>query len=271
VPTVQIEDAVNKFNIKKQTFLLPTGIDPDFFSHTQPELDWWRERMEKSFPVLSGKRILLFAGRVAKEKNLGFLIKLLPGLLEKYPDLILVIVGNGPDMEYFQNEAAELGVGDYCVFTGYMDRKDLALTYGISDIFVFASLTDTQGLVILEAMFSGIPVVAIGELGIIMVMDGNNGGFMVKNDSEEFSARVLDLLKDKELYRKKSEGARVHAMSWSIGEITKKLELIYSQTIEAYSAEYGVPRVPVWELLMNKHWWKINNKIIKKRTSRNKE
>jgi glycosyltransferase involved in cell wall biosynthesis len=186
--------------------------------------------------------------------------------LQKHEDLILLIVGNGPDLEYFQQEADALGIRDHCLFTGYISRKDLALAYGISEIFVFASLFDTQGIVTLEAMLSGTPVVAIGELGTLTVMGGDNGGFMVKNDPEEFNARVLDLLEDKELYQRKSAEAKVHAQAWSIDEITKRLEAIYDEARKAHDEEYGPSRMPVWEPLTNKRWWEINSKIIKKRT-----
>ena len=268
VPTVQIEAVVKKYKAKKETFLLPTGIDPAFFEHEKAELEWFREKMDNRFPALKGKRILLFAGRVAKEKNIGFLLKLLPDLLQKHPDLALMIAGNGPDFEYFQKEAEQLGVGENCVFTDYMDRRDLSLSYGISELFVFPSLTDTQGLVTLEAMISGIPVVAIGELGTIMVMGGDNGGFMVKNDPLEFGRRVLELLEDKDLYRRKSAEAKVHAQSWSIDEVTKKLKNIYIETKEAYHHEFGEKRMPVWEYLMDKRWWRVNNKIFRKMTNR---
>jgi 1,2-diacylglycerol 3-alpha-glucosyltransferase len=225
-----------------------------------------REAFNALFPETYGKKLLLMAGRVVKEKNIGFLLKIFPDILKKNPDTTLVIVGSGPDMELFQNEAKKYGIAKNCVFTGYLDRAQLSLIYAISDVFVFPSLTDTQGLVTLEAMFSGIPVVAIGVLGTLMVMGGDNGGFMVKDDPKEFTDRVLRLLNDKELYRKKSEEARIHAQAWSLEAITKKLLTIYKETISSYMKDYGKPRSPVWNILTDKRWWDINNKIIQKKT-----
>jgi glycosyltransferase involved in cell wall biosynthesis len=149
-----------------------------------------------------------------------------------------------------------------------MERKDLSLAYSISEIFVFPSLTETQGLVTLEAMFSGTHVVAIGEMGTIMVMGGDNGGFMVKNDPQEFTQRVLELMEDRELYDRKALEARQHAQPWSIGEITRRLEEIYEKTIAAYSEEYGERRLPVWELMIDKRWWRENNKKLQKITNK---
>jgi len=267
VPTPQINDVVHRYRPRTKTFLLPTGIEPELFEHDEAEGLEFRERLEGLFPRLKGKRILLSVGRVAKEKNLGFLINILPKILAKHPDAALVIAGNGPDLDYFQEEVKKAGMEESCVFTGNVERRDLALIYAISEIFLFPSLTDTQGLVTLEAMLSGTPVVAIGALGTLMVMGGDNGGFMVKNSEKEFTGRVLELLSDRELRHNKSIEARKHARSWSIDELTKKLLIIYKTTMEEYLEEHGEPRTPVWGLLMDKRWWKINKKIFQDRTN----
>jgi len=275
VPTPQIDEVVHKYKPMTVTYLLPTGIEPELFDHDENESAVFREKLDERFPRLRGKRILLFAGRIVKEKNLTFLFRILPVILEKKPDTILLFVGSGPDLDYFKDEAQKAGVEENTVFTGYMERGELALTYTIADVFVFPSLTDTQGLVTLEAMLSGTPVVAIGAMGTLQVMGGDNGGFMVKNIVEdgvaestaaEFTARVLDLLEDPELRRRKSLEAKIHARSWSIEELTKKLLVFYKSAVKDYLEDYGEPRTPVWELLMDKRWWKINNKIFRKRT-----
>jgi hypothetical protein len=121
-------------------------------------------------------------------------------------------------------------------------------------------------------MLSGTPVVAIGEMGTAMVMGGDNGGFMVKNDREEFTGRVLELLGDADLYRRKALEARHHAMAWSIDSLTKKLEAIYRNTQAAFQQEHGQPKVPVLEWLTDmrkkkiphKNWWKWTDKDWKK-------
>jgi glycosyltransferase involved in cell wall biosynthesis len=268
VPTVQIEAEAQKYMHNKNTLLLPTGIEREMFEHDEAEIEDFREKMDALFPVLKGKRILLFAGRVVREKNIGFLINILPGILAKHPDVVLLIAGDGPDLDYYKYEAQKACVTENCIFTGYFDRKDLALVYSISELFLFPSLTDTQGLVTLEAMLSGTPVVAIGVLGTLTVMGGDNGGFMVKDDPDEFTDRVLQLLDDPELRRKKSEEAKTHARHWSIEELTKKLVVMYQDSIKDYKEEYGNPIIPVWNLITDKRWWKLINKIIKKRTKR---
>ena len=268
VPTPQIDDVVDRYDPKMETFLLPTGIEPEIFEHDRTESACFREKMELRFPQLKGRKILLFAGRVAKEKNIGFLIDILPGILMKHPEVILMIAGNGPDLEYYQEEVRKAGIDKNCIFTGYVERRELALIYTIAEIFVFPSLTDTQGLVTIEAMLSGTPVVAIGVLGTLMVMKGDKGGFMVKNNASDFIAKVLELLDNPELRANKSAEARQHARSWSIDELTKKLVGIYNATIKDYREEHGDPRTPVWELITDKRWWKVNNRIFRAQTKR---
>jgi glycosyltransferase involved in cell wall biosynthesis len=268
VPTVQIEAVAQKYMHNKNTLLLPTGIEREMFEHDETEIEDFRKRLEKLFPALKGKRILLFAGRVVREKNVGFLLNILPGILAKHPDAVLLIAGSGPDVDYYKNEAEKAGVAENCVFTGYFDRKDLAMVYSVSELFLFPSRTDTQGLVTLEAMLSGTPVVAIGVMGTLTVMNGDNGGFMVNDDPAEFTDRVLRLLGDPELRRRKAEEAKEHARHWSIEELTKKLIVMYQTAIKDYKEEYGNPIIPLWNLITNKRWWRLIKKIIKKKTKR---
>jgi glycosyltransferase involved in cell wall biosynthesis len=238
VPSVQIQDVLKKYTTKKQAYLLPTGIDPHLFSHDTSETVQFRDILTQKYPLLINKRVLLFAGRIAKEKNIDFLLKIVPQVIARHPEAIFLFVGNGPDLYFYTEECERLKIEDHCVFTGYVAREDLALIYSMSDIFVFPSLTETQGLVTIEAMLSGTPVVAIGAMGTIQVMNGDNGGFMVHDDPQEFTARVFDLLEDNELYRRKAEEAKRHAQGWTIETMTAKLEHIYRSSRRMFRQAY---------------------------------
>ncbi len=228
-PSEQIREVLVRYKVKKPVHLLPTGIDPSLFTHPQEEVEAFRSSLENRYPVIRGKRILLFAGRVGKEKNLSFLLSCAPEIFRRCGDTVLILAGNGPDLPQFMEEAEELGIADRCVFPGYLDRKDLSLLYPLARVFTFPSVTETQGLVTIEAMLSGTPVVAIGAMGTITVMGGDHGGFMVGHDREEFTRRVLELLEDDALWAKKSAEAREHARDWTIDTMTSRLELIYQE------------------------------------------
>lgn len=229
VPTPQIGEMIKTYGVKRETRLLPTGIDPELFRHDAEEKAAFRKKLDEKYPVLRGKRILIFAGRVVKEKNLGFIISMMKDLREKHPEIILLIAGGGPDLDFYKKEAAAHNAADICVFPGYLERSELSLYYAVSDIFVFPSLTETQGLVTIEAMLSGIPVVAIGVRGTVQVMGGDNGGFMVPNDPDIFRERVLQLLEDDKLYRAKVLEAAAHARRWTLDTLTEKLLGIYRE------------------------------------------
>ncbi|MDR3325065.1 MAG: glycosyltransferase [Spirochaetaceae bacterium] len=233
-PTAQVIDVIKRYKVKKETFLLPTGIDPKYLTFSPEQKEVFRRKMIELHPSLAGKRILLFAGRLTREKNVAFLLNLLPAVFEKHDDAVLLIAGNGPCHDELMRLSAARGIRERCVFTGYLDRTDLGLAYAMSYMLVFPSLTETQGLVTIEAMYSGLPVVAIGSMGTLMVMNGDNGGFMVKNDAGEFAARVLELLEDGDLYARKAFEAKLHAGAWLIDSMALKLLDIYRHTIERY-------------------------------------
>lgn len=235
-PTDQIVAVMQRYKVKKRPHLLPTGIDPTLFAHDAAEIEDFRQRLYGQYPALRDRRILLFAGRIGREKNISFLLRILPRVVAAHPDVMLVLAGNGPELRDFEEEAAGLGIADRCVFTGYLDRSDLSLLYAISELFVFPSRTETQGLVTIEAMLSGTPVVAIGEMGTRAVMGGDNGGFMVRNDPDEFASRVIQLLSDPDLYGRKAREAIEHAQAWSIDNMARRLEGIYRETLDAFHA-----------------------------------
>jgi glycosyltransferase involved in cell wall biosynthesis len=193
--------------------------------------------MENMYPGLKQKNILLFAGRIGKEKNLDLILKIAPKIVECRKDVVFLMVGSGPDIYWFKEECEILGLMDYFVFTGYLEQAMLAHIYCISRIFIFPSRSETQGLVTIEAMLSGIPVVAVGERGTVTVMRGDNGGFMVPNDADIFAGRVLSLLNDEALYEEKSAEALEHGKGWTMDIMVRMLENIYNETIASYNNE----------------------------------
>lgn len=235
-PSSQMAGVIERYKIKRRVWQLPTGIDPRLFTHGKEELAAFRARLDERFPRMAGARILLFAGRVTAEKNISMLVAAFARIHRRVGDTILFLAGDGPHIDQYRDEAKEAGVLDACVFSGYIERHELALLYGVSTVFTFPSRTETQGLVTIEAMLSGVPVVAVGEMGTINVMGGDNGGFMVANDPEVFADRVVQLLEDPTLHARKVLEAREHAKSWTIDSMCGRLEAIYHETIVEYNA-----------------------------------
>ena len=131
--------------------------------------------------------------------------------------------------EDLQELAAERKLSKSVAFAGYVPSPDLVYFYKMAQVFVFPSKTETQGLVTVEAMLSGLPVVAIGEMGTVDVMQGDHGGFMVKDDVAEFSDKVVALLKNQQLRKKKAQEALDWGKKWKISALTPRLLECYEK------------------------------------------
>lgn len=231
-PTKRIASVVGEYGITKEVDILPTGI-PD----EKLQISSFRQRkivsqLYKKFPYLKGKKILLFAGRIVKEKNLAFLYDVLEKVQAKFPKTALLFVGSGPYEDELSEIAKERGLEKSVAFTGYVPSSDMVYFYKFAQIFTFPSKTETQGLVTVEAMLSALPVVAIGELGTLDVMQGDHGGFMVKDDADEFSEKVIELLGNPEIYKEKAQEGKIWAQKWKISNLAPKLVECYEKAVE---------------------------------------
>ncbi len=236
-PTRRIEQVVSDYKVDRPVDLLPTGIPEELFNFSLPRFRQIQRKLFSKFPQLKGKKVLLYVGRVVKEKNLAFLLDVLKETLKTNPNTALLFVGGGPYLDELAELAEQMGLAQNTAFAGYAAREDLIYFYKCGSIFVFPSLTETQGLVTIEAMMAGLPVVAIGERGTLDVMQGDNGGFMVKNDLQEFSAKVSALLNDENLFRQKAAEGEKWSKQWSIKELTPKLVEFYQKAIDCKQAE----------------------------------
>ena len=120
---------------------------------------------------------------------------------------------------------------------GYFDVQDWVNCYAAADIFTFPSITETQGLVVTEAMAVGTPVVAIGEMGIAEVMADQKGGVLVKHDVDEFVEQCLKMLNDKEWYAQKKAEAFIAAKEWSAKSMADKMLEKYEKLIAEHKAK----------------------------------
>lgn len=232
-PTNRIANVVKEYKINRPTDILPTGISNNISTISDSERDFlYKKLITEDFPLLKNKNILLYVGRVVKEKNLDFLFPVLKNVQKRVPDTALLIVGGGPELIPLKERAKQAGLENHIFFTDYIPRGNLAFYYSVAKIFVFPSVTETQGLVTIEAMMNGLPVVAIGEMGTIDVMQGDNGGFMVENDVNKFSDKVTELLSDSELCKNKSIEAKEWSKQWDISILSKKLVSLYENAID---------------------------------------
>lgn len=204
-PTEIISEYITKMGVKSNILWLPTGIQLSEFVGV--DRNWLKE----TYHINSNEIILLFVGRLGKEKNIPFIIDALKKVLEEHSHVKLFIVGDGPETENLKKYVVRKGLTNNVIFTGKMTRENLVKAYCGADIFVFSSLTETQGIVIAEAKAAGLPVVAINAFGVSDMVIDNEDGFLVSPDANVFSKKIIFLINDSVKRNKMSQNALLNA------------------------------------------------------------
>jgi len=225
-PSQPMLDALRSYGVKSHAEVIPTGLQEHSF--VPGDGPGFRRR----YGIAPDRPVMLFVGRVAHEKNIGFLLRMALQVKHSRPDILLVLAGEGPALEQLRKEARALGLQDNTLFLGYLDRKtELNDCYRMADVFVFSSLTETQGLVLLEAMAQGVPVVAIAEMGTKSILFEGKGALIAPQDEQGFAERVLGLLANPEHGRALGEKAHGYALHWSASYMAERMMKFYRQVI----------------------------------------
>ena len=184
---------------------------------------------------------MTYVGRVAYEKNIGFLVKVFVEVRKTVPEAMLVIAGEGPAREPLRQLVARLGLEKDVHFAGYLDRNTGLLDcYAAANVFVFASRTETQGLVLLEAMAQGAPVVSTAELGTRSVLKAGCGALVVEEQLQPFTAAVVQVLQDAALRSDLAERGRTYARTWSSAIMARRLADLYESLRVSPGAERAI-------------------------------
>ncbi|NLN87377.1 MAG: glycosyltransferase family 4 protein [Syntrophomonadaceae bacterium] len=223
-PSHEIESIIRSFLVTTPITVVPTGIPLEKFQ--DGNASWLR----KNYPIPPHHKILLYAGRLSPEKNIPFLIESFQRIRCTLPDTTLVLVAGGPLEEELREFTASMGWSEQdVVFTGQLPFESLVNAYFAADLFVFSSLTETQGLVLVEAMAAGLPVVAVRASGVReMVRDGTDG-LLTNENSDEFAAAVCRILQDDRYYRHLQANARHRAEQMSSQNMALILQDVYEQ------------------------------------------
>jgi glycosyltransferase involved in cell wall biosynthesis len=178
--------------------------------------------------IEAARPLVTYIGRVAHEKNIGFLLHMFVEVLKSVPDALLVIAGEGPAREGLRAEVMTRALTAHVHFAGYLERDSALLDcYAAANVFVFASRTETQGLVLLEAMAQGVPVVSTAELGTRSILPGS-GALIVAEERHEFAAAVVRVLGDAQLRADMATRGYEHACAWSSAAMARRLAEIYA-------------------------------------------
>ena len=249
-PSSAIKDLLMTYGVTSPIIVNPTGVELKSLKRLNQKEQ--NELFEK-YNIPKNKKILLFGGRIAKEKNIPFLLKAMAKILKSYPSCFLIIAGGGPDEEAIKQRIIRLKLSDHAMVTGYLEKEEIAKFFGAADIFTFPSLTETQGLVLCEAMAGGTPVVAINELGPKDIVTNGIDGYLTKNEQNDFTSKIVKLLKNEPLREKMALAAKENVTKFSIQNRTKRLIEIYQQAILAQPKQ---KKISFWRRIIDelKDW-----------------
>lgn len=228
-PTNRIREVMQSYGIDKEFAVIPTGVDERVFRPRPRESREYRTKLEERLQGGEPHKLLVYVGRISQEKNLELLADAMKLILTREPKAHLLMVGDGPKRTEIFHEFQRRNLGRHMSWTGLVPREELPVVYSAADVFVFPSVTETQGLVTIEAMLCGTPVVGVNQMGTGEIMAGDKGGFLADNNPEDFADKVCALLADPELRAKKSREAMDHARRWTIGHACDEMELIYTR------------------------------------------
>ena len=230
VPTEKTKELFkDKYKVKRDVYVIPSGIDTTRF---------YKENIDKN-EIINLKKdlglkktdfIVLYVGRIAKEKSIDFLINNFNSVLKRIPKAKMIIVGDGPDIKDLIDLTRKKGLENKIIFTGKAPWTDVPKYYSLCDLFVTASKTETQGLTVIEAMGASKPVVAIRDESFeLMITDKKDGLFF--DDEKSYVDMIYEVYKNKKLRDEISFNARLTADKYSPYNYAKNVLKVYDKVI----------------------------------------
>ncbi len=225
---------------------IPTGIDTSHFSSG----DGRRFREKSGIP--EGAVVIGHVGRLAKEKNLAYLTAAVKLRLERCEDAYFVLVGDGSERAPLAELLSEHVEKGRVVITGALTGQDLADAYASMDIFVFASQSETQGMVLAEAMSTRVPVVALDGPGVREIMAHRKNGLMLAGDAtiEDFSGAIQTLVADADLRNRCADGALMAAQDYDRNVTAEKILALYERLVDGFEHDPAEDAGP-WDRFLN--------------------
>lgn len=231
VPTEKTKELFKeKYKVNRNVYVIPTGIEIEkFYLENNKNLNILEKR--NSLGIAKDDFVILFVGRIGTEKNIDLLLNGMDKLIKLSKKIKLLIIGDGPDMGYYKEYVYKRKLGKNVIFTGKVPWDSISEYYLIADIFATASVTETQGLTVIEAMAAGLPVVCINDesfTGTIM----NNVDGIIFNNLEEYIEAITKLYQDRELLKNLGKKARIDAEKYSLEKFATSVLEVYRTAIK---------------------------------------
>lgn len=193
VPTEKVKDLLRSYNVYKPISVIPTGIKLDKYSGTKYDSNEIL-KIRRDLGIKDEDKVILYLGRISEEKNIDELLHGMKLYLKDRPNTKFVLIGDGPDKERLEDLSRDLGIFNKTIFAGERPWDEIGLYYQIGDVFVSASQSETQGLTYIEALASGLPVVAKTDRCLEGVIENGINGYVYNslNEFYKYLDKVLD-------------------------------------------------------------------------------
>jgi len=226
VPSRAMEQALLDYGVQCPMHIIPTGMEMDRFASGDGQ------RFRAQLGIAPGQPVLVHVGRIAHEKNIEFLFRMFEIVVRSKPGAVFVVAGEGPALTSCKAYIRTLGLAQQVRFVGYLSReRELLDCYRAGDLFVFSSKTETQGLVLLESLALGVPVVSTAHMGTADIVNPQRGAHVAPDDEAEFANIVVRLLDDAPRRAAMSAEARAYAATWSATAMADRLAGLYSAVL----------------------------------------
>lgn len=220
----------DKYLVDRNVHIVPTGIDTERFK-LENNKKFNKEEERKKLKLSNEDFIITFVGRIAKEKNITFLLENMKAIIKECTNIKLLIIGDGPDLEEYKEYSKNNNLNKSVLFAGKVPWEDIPKYYLLSDVFVTASTSETQGLTVIEAMAASLPVVCINDESFNnTVIDNLNG--LIFNNEEEYIESINKIYHDQKLLKRLRKGAENTAEMHTIKYFAERVLDVYKIAIK---------------------------------------
>lgn len=218
------------YNCQADVRVLPTGLNQESYQAAPAAVREIRQRHGGGEMPL-----LVTVSRLGHEKNVPFLLRCMARLKQYLPDFRLMVIGDGPQREEYMDLCDQLDIRQQICFLGSLPNQEIAAHMAAADCFVFASKTETQGIVILEAMAAKTPVVALRASGVEDLVEDGVSGYLCPEEEDAFTEQLLRVLQNEPLRDRLRIGASTAALQYREDAVAEKAVRIYTDTCRQYA------------------------------------
>ncbi len=225
----------DKYKFTKNIHIIQTGIETSkFYKENFSSKDI--NNLKKKYGIKKKDFVVMTVSRLAKEKSVDRLINNQKELLKRYPNMKLLIVGDGPDIDKLKMQVCSLNISKNVIFTGKVPLEEIPIYYQLGDVFVTASKSETQGLTVVEAISSSLPIVAVKDDSFISSVIDDFNGYVFTSD-EKYIESILKLYENNDIYNRLSNQSRILSSDFSSEYFALKVLKVYETAIENYKKD----------------------------------